>query len=156
MMNYAIMKSVLIIQTLLLFLIGCGEKPSRPNVIIIFTDDQGYGDLGCYGAQGFETPNIDAMAKDGIKFTDFYVSQAICSASRASLMTGSYAERIGVQGAISPWNVNGLDPRIDTIAKLLKRHGYRNAIFGKWHLGHRQKFLPLQNGFDELSHLLQI
>ena len=148
------MKSVLIIQTLLIFLIGCGEKPSRPNIIIIFTDDQGYGDLGCYGAQGFETPNIDAMAKDGIKFTDFYVSQAICSASRASLMTGSYAERVGVQGAISPWNVNGLDPSIDTIAKLLKRHGYRNAIFGKWHLGHRQEFLPLQNGFDEYSGLI--
>ena len=87
------MKSLLIIQTLLLFLIGCVEKPSRPNIIIIFTDDQGYGDLGCYGAKGFETPNIDAMAKDGIKFTDFYVSQAICSASRASLMTGSYAEK---------------------------------------------------------------
>ena len=152
--NYASMKSVLIIQTLLIFLIGCGEKPSRPNIIIIFTDDQGYGDLGCYGAKGFETPNIDAMAKDGIKFTDFYVSQAICSASRASLMTGSYAERVGVQGAISPWNVNGLDPSIDTIAKLLKRHGYRNAIFGKWHLGHRQEFLPLQNGFDEYSGLI--
>ena len=152
--NYASMKSVLIIQLLLLFLIGCGEKPSRPNIVIIFTDDQGYGDLGCYGAKGFETPNIDAMAKDGIKFTDFYVSQAICSASRASLMTGSYAERIGVQGAISPWNVNGLDPSIDTIAKLLKRHGYRNAIFGKWHLGHRQEFLPLQNGFDEYSGLI--
>tara|TARA_B100000424_G_scaffold217255_1_gene175370 strand:+ start:4255 stop:6111 length:1857 start_codon:yes stop_codon:yes gene_type:complete len=125
-----------------------------PNVIIIFTDDQGYGDLGCYGANGFETPNIDKMAKDGIRFTDFYVSQAICSASRASLMTGSYSGRVGVQGAISPWNVNGLDPKIDTIAKLLKRHGYTNAIFGKWHLGHREKYLPLQNGFDEYAGLI--
>ena len=74
MMNYAIMRTILVVQTLLLLLIGCGGNPSRPNIIIIFTDDQGYGDLGCYGAKGFETPNIDAMAKDGIKFTDFYVS----------------------------------------------------------------------------------
>ena len=140
-------------MTLTLFC-GCSTRQSTPNVIIIFTDDQGYGDLGCYGAKGFETPNIDKMAKDGIRFTDFYVSQAICSASRASLMTGSYSGRVGVQGAISPWNVNGLDPRIDTIAKLLKRHGYTNAVFGKWHLGHREKYLPLQNGFDEYAGLI--
>ena len=87
-----------------------------PNVIIILTDDQGYADLGCYGAKGFETPNIDKMAKEGMRFTDFYVSQAICSASRASLMTGSYSGRVGVEGAISPWDVSGLDPRLDSIA----------------------------------------
>ena len=132
------MRFILIAQ-LILFFYGCEQKPSLPNIIIIFTDDQGYGDLGCYGAEGFETPNIDAMAEDGILFTDFYVSQAVCSASRASLMTGSYAERVGIQGALSPWNVNGLDPSRETIAKLLKRHGYTNAIFGKWHLGHREK-----------------
>ena len=94
------------------------------------------------------------MAKDGILFTDFYVSQAVCSASRASLMTGSYAERVGIQGALSPWAVNGLDPETETVAKLLKRHGYTNAIFGKWHLGHRIEYLPLQNGFDEYSGLI--
>ena len=73
-----------------LALTSCSNKPDLPNIIIIFTDDQGYGDVGCYGAVGFETPNLDAMAEDGIRFTDFYVSQAVCSASRASLMTGSY------------------------------------------------------------------
>ena len=148
------MRFILIAQMALTLFCGCSTRQSTPNVIIIFTDDQGYGDLGCYGAKGFETPNIDKMAKDGIRFTDFYVSQAICSASRASLMTGSYSGRVGVQGAISPWNVNGLDPRIDTIAKLLKRHGYTNAVFGKWHLGHREKYLPLQNGFDEYAGLI--
>ena len=134
--------------------ITCENRDKTPNIIIIFTDDQGYGDLGCYGAQGFETPNIDSMAKDGMLFTDFYVSQAVCSASRASLMTGSYAERVGIQGALSPWAVNGLDPQTETLAKLLKRHGYTNAIFGKWHLGHRIEYLPLQNGFDEYSGLI--
>ena len=136
---------------------GCSTRTTQClNVIIIFqADDQGYGDLGCYGANGFETPTIDKMAKDGIRFTDFYVSQAICSASRASLMTGSYSGRVGVQGAISPRNVTGRDLKgTDTIAKLLKRHGYTNAIFGKWHLGHREKYLPLQNGFDEYAGLI--
>ena len=147
------MRFILIAQ-LILFWVGCVQKPSSPNIIIIFTDDQGYGDLGCYGAKGFKTPNIDAMAKEGILFTDFYVSQAICSASRASLMTGSYAERVGIQGAISPWSVTGLDPGRETIAKTLKRRGYTNAIFGKWHLGHREKYLPLQNGFDEYAGLI--
>ena len=139
---------------LLLFFLGCAENSSSPNIIIILTDDQGYGDLGCYGAEGFETPNIDKMANEGMLFTDFYVSQAVCSASRASLMTGSYAERVGIQGALSPWNVTGLDPSKETIAKILKRRGYTNAIFGKWHLGHREKYLPLQNGFDEYAGLI--
>ena len=147
------MRFVLITQ-LLLFFLGCAQNPSSPNIIIIFTDDQGYGDLGCYGAEGFETPNIDKMADEGMLFTDFYVSQAVCSASRASLMTGSYAERVGIQGALSPWNVTGLDPSKETIAKILKRRGYTNAIFGKWHLGHREKYLPLQNGFDEYAGLI--
>ena len=137
-----------------LALISCSNKPDLPNIIIIFTDDQGYGDVGCYGAVGFETPNLDAMAEDGIRFTDFYVSQAVCSASRASLMTGSYSERVGVQGALLPWDLKGLDPKTETIAKMLKRQGYTNAVFGKWHLGHTEKYLPLQNGFDEYAGLI--
>ena len=144
-------------KLLLLFslaLMGCAQRSDLPNIIIIFTDDQGYGDVGCYGADGFETPNLDQMAKDGIRFTDFYVSQAVCSASRASLMTGSYSERVGVQGALLPWDLNGLDPKTETIAKLLKRHGYTNGVFGKWHLGHMEKYLPLQNGFDEYAGLI--
>ena len=150
-------KLILKTSLLLFFIISinsCDKKNQSPNIIIIFTDDQGYGDLGCYGATKFETPHIDSMAKEGLLFTDFYVSQAVCSASRASLMTGSYAERVGVQGALSPWEVDGLDPKIQTIAKLLKTHRYTNAIFGKWHLGHRKEYLPLQNGFDEYAGLI--
>ena len=144
----------ILITIYLIIIMGCEKQSDLPNIIIIFTDDQGYGDVGCYGAEGFVTPNIDSMAKEGILFTDFYVSQAVCSASRASLMTGSYAERVGVQGALSPRNVTGLDPDRVTIAKLLKRYGYTNAIFGKWHLGHKEKYLPLQNGFDEYAGLI--
>ena len=150
-------KLILKTSFLLFFIISinsCDKNNKSPNIIIIFTDDQGYGDLGCYGATKFETPHIDSMAKEGLLFTDFYVSQAVCSASRASLMTGSYAERVGVQGALSPWEVGGLDPKIQTIAKLLKTHRYTNAIFGKWHLGHRKEYLPLQNGFDEYAGLI--
>ena len=150
-------KLILKTSLLLFFIISinsCDKNNKSPNIIIIFTDDQGYGDLGCYGATKFETPHIDSMAKEGLLFTDFYVSQAVCSASRASLMTGSYAERVGVQGALSPWEVGGLDPKIQTIAKLLKTHRYTNAIFGKWHLGHRKEYLPLQNGFDEYAGLI--
>ena len=138
----------------LLSITGCLKKKNLPNIIIILTDDQGYGDLGCYGAEGFTTPNLDKMASEGILFTDFYVSQAVSSASTSTLMTGSYSERVGVQGALSPWNVNGLDPERETIAKMLKRNGYVNGIFGKWHLGHKKKYLPLQNGFDEYAGLI--
>jgi len=136
------------------FVIGCGKENNPPNIILILTDDQGYGDLGCYGAEGFKTPYIDGMAREGALFTDFYVSQAVCSASRASLMTGSYSERVGIQGALSPWDASGLDPNTETLAKFLKHRGYINGIFGKWHLGHREKYLPLQNGFDEYAGLI--
>jgi arylsulfatase len=117
--------------------------------VIIFTDDQGYADVGCYGAKGFKTPNLDKMAKDGVRFSDFYVSQAVCSASRAALMTGCYSNRVSIFGALFPDDTEGLNPQEDTIADVLKRKGYTNGIFGKWHLGCQKKFLPLQQGFDE-------
>lgn len=120
-----------------------------PNVIIILADDQGYGDLGCYGAKGFTTPNIDRIAAEGIRFTNFYVAQAVCSASRASLLTGCYAERVGIQGALMPTAVIGLASGEETIASLLRKRGYATGVFGKWHLGHHREFLPLQHGFDE-------
>ncbi|UCE08844.1 MAG: sulfatase-like hydrolase/transferase [bacterium] len=124
------------------------EKLS-PNIVIIFIDDQGYADVGCFGAKGFETPNLDRMADEGMKFTNFHVSQAVCSASRASLLTGCYAERVGIQGALMPWSTVGLNPEEETIAEILKKRGYATGIFGKWHLGHHEEFLPLQRGFDE-------
>jgi len=120
-----------------------------PNIVIILADDQGYADVGCYGAEGFKTPNLDQMAADGMRFTDFYVSQAVCSASRAALLTGCYSERVGIVGALMPWAENGINAEETTMAEMLKIQGYSTAIFGKWHLGHNTQFLPLQNGFDE-------
>lgn len=139
---------LLILQ--LLFFWGCKEEKSQlPNIVIIFVDDQGYSDLGCYGARGFETPNIDRMADEGIKFTSFYVSEAVCSASRASLLTGCYAQRISIRGALNPIAFTGLHPEETTIASLLRSRGYKTGIVGKWHLGHRLEFLPANFGFDE-------
>jgi arylsulfatase len=124
-------------------------RKGLPNIVVIFTDDQGYADLGCYGAKGFETPNIDRMAEEGIRFTSFYVSQAVCSASRVSLLTGCYPNRVSILGALGPHAKVGLSPEEETIAQVLKKKGYACGIFGKWHLGHHREFLPLQHGFDE-------
>jgi arylsulfatase len=120
-----------------------------PNIVLILTDDQGYADVGCFGAEGFETANLDGMAAEGMRFTDFHVSQAVCSASRAALMTGCYNTRVSIQGALGPQGKVGLNPDEETIAEVLKKRGYTSGIFGKWHLGHRKEFLPLQQGFDE-------
>ena len=135
---------------ILLLFLGCiNDKSTKPNIIIIFTDDQGYADLGSYGAVGFETPNIDQLAQEGIRFTDFQVSQAVCSASRAALLTGAYSERVSVRGAYNHTSRIGLNPNETTIAEILKPLGYATSIVGKWHLGHHEMFLPLQQGFDE-------
>ena len=125
------------------------KNDKLPNVVIIFTDDQGYGDVGVYGARGFTTPNLDKMATEGMRFTDFYSAQAVCSASRAGLLTGCYPNRIGVSGAFMPWAKVGINQDEVTIAELLKQKNYATGIFGKWHLGHHKQFLPLQHGFDE-------
>ncbi len=142
--------NVLLIIISILFSFQCGkDKDKLPNIVIIFTDDQGYADVGVYGAKDFATPNLDNMASEGMRFTNFYVSQAVCSASRASLMTGCYAERVSIQGALNSWSQFGLNPEEETIADMLKKRGYATGIFGKWHLGHYKEFLPLQQGFDE-------
>ncbi|MEM1122826.1 MAG: sulfatase [Bacteroidota bacterium] len=120
-----------------------------PNIVLIFTDDQGYQDLGCYGSPNISTPNIDQMAKEGARFTNFYVSQPVCSASRASLLTGCYANRVGISGAFSPDVGKGLHPEEVTIAEILKPLGYATAIYGKWHLGSEPELLPTRQGFDE-------
>jgi arylsulfatase A-like enzyme len=127
-----------------------GKRPDRPpNVVLILMDDMGYADIGCYGALGYQTPAIDRIASDGLRFTSFYAAQAVCSASRAALLTGCYSERVGIQGALMPWATNGLGPSEQTLADLLRARGYATACFGKWHLGHHRPFLPLQHGFDE-------
>ena len=122
---------------------------NKPNIVLIFIDDMGYADVGCFGATNYQTPNIDRLATEGVRFTNFYASQAVCSASRASLLTGCYAERVGIIGALMPWSNIGINPDETTIPEMLKEQGYATGIFGKWHLGHHKQFLPLQHGFDE-------
>jgi len=141
---------------------SCVKKETPPpNIVIIFTDDQGYSDVGVFGAKGFKTPHLDAMASEGMKFTDFYVGSSVCSPSRAALLTGSYPQRIGIPAVLFPertnteWNPEerrtktGIHQRETTIAEMLKANGYATGVFGKWHLGHHKQFLPLQQGFDE-------
>jgi arylsulfatase A-like enzyme len=108
----------------------------------------GYGDIGCFGAKDIETPNLDRLAKQGRRFTNFYVAQAVCSASRTALLTGCYPNRIGILGALGPKATIGIDDGETTIAEVLKSCGYATAIFGKWHLGHHPRFLPTHHGFD--------
>lgn len=121
----------------------------KPNVIIIFTDDQGYQDVGCFGSPDIETPHLDQMAREGIRMTNFYAAQAVCSASRAGLLTGCYPNRLGVHGAYMPNSPEGLNPEETTLAEILKSLDYRTGIFGKWHLGDHPDFMPNKQGFDE-------
>lgn len=125
----------------------------KPNVILILMDDMGYGDLGCYGGFPYKTPNINKLAADGMRFTNFYAAQATCSASRSAFLTGCYPNRIGVSGAFSPTSGIALNPEEQTIARLLKDGGYKTGMLGKWHLGQKAPFLPLSYGFDEFTGL---
>jgi arylsulfatase A len=142
---------LLLIVSLLASLHGKEEKKSKktPNVVIIFMDDMGYADIGPFGAGDYPTPHLDRMAKEGRKFTDFYVTQAVCSASRAGLLTGCYNVRVGILGALGPKSSHGLHANEVTIAEICKQQNYATACYGKWHLGHHRKFLPLQHGFDD-------
>ncbi|WP_291779403.1 sulfatase [Cecembia sp.] len=149
------MRSLIIILFIFPLIISCKEQEKRskkevkPNIILIFTDDQGYNDVGVYGAKDIETPHLDQLAAEGVQFTNFYVAQAVCSASRAALLTGTYSNRLGIHGALDHSSSHGLNPEEETIAELLKPLGYSTAIFGKWHLGHHPEFLPTNQGFDE-------
>jgi arylsulfatase A-like enzyme len=119
-----------------------------PNVIVIFIDDMGYADIGPFGSK-VPTPNLDAMAAEGRRFTNFIVPSAVCSASRSALMTGCYNRRVNISGALPPNSKIGLNPAEETIAEVVKKKGYTTAIFGKWHLGDKPEFLPPAQGFDE-------
>ncbi len=129
---------------------GGGEAPQDrpPNVIVIFADDQGYADAGVYGAEGFETPNLDRMAAEGVRFTSFYAVNPACTPSRAALLTGMYPERVGLPEVLFPRAKIGLNPDEWTVAELLKTRGYATAAIGKWHLGDHPVFLPTNHGFD--------
>jgi arylsulfatase A len=140
----------LLISFLLLVSVAVASAAERPpNVVIIFADDMGYGDIGPFGAKRYATPHLDALARGGRKFTSFYVAQPVCSASRAALLTGCYPNRVGIQGALGPASKIGIHSNETTIAELVKPKGYATAIYGKWHLGHRPEFLPTRHGFDE-------
>lgn len=125
------------------------QSAKDPNIIIIFLDDMGNGDLGVTGALGYQTPNIDRLAASGIRFTNFLDAQAVCSASRAGLLTGCYPNRIGISGALFPNSKIGINSKETTLAELVKQKNYTTGMIGKWHLGDHAAFLPMQNGFDE-------
>jgi arylsulfatase A-like enzyme len=124
------------------------QKSSKPNIVIVNFDDMGYGDLGITGATGYQTPQMDQLAKEGTFFSQFYSAQAVCSASRAGLMTGCYPNRVGISGALNHSSKTGINPDETTLAEMLKANGYTTAAFGKWHLGHLPAFLPTHQGFD--------
>ncbi len=132
-----------------------GAADDKPNFIVVFVDNFGNGDLGCFGSNLHRTPNVDQLAREGTKFTSFYVSSGVCTPSRASIMTGCYAQRVnlhvsGTNGAVlQPVAAKGLHPDETTIAETLKSVGYATGIFGKWHLGDQPNFLPTRQGFDE-------
>ena len=144
------------LTTSLLFVVAAfrgvaAETP--PNVLFIYADDLGYGDLACYGAKNTRTPHIDRLAAEGTRFTSFYVAQSVCTASRAALMTGSYPNRVSMSGALNHTSPTGLHANERLLSELFKARGYATAAYGKWHLGHQPPFLPTRRGFDEFAGL---
>ena len=129
--------------------LSAANRAATPNIVVVFCDDLGYADVGCFGAKGWTTPNIDRLAREGIRFTRFYDAQPVCSASRSALMTGCYPSRVGIMGALNPNSKIGIHSNEVTLAELVKQRGYATAIFGKWHLGCQPQFLPTRHGFDE-------
>ena len=141
------MKHLLTFLTLSLIAVTGFAK--KPNFVIIMTDDQGYNDLSCYGSKKIKTPHVDKMAKEGRKFTSYYVASNVCTPSRAALLTGAYPQTVGMHnGVLFPQDNAGLHPEEVTIADMLKTADYKTACIGKWHLGHRKPFLPTKQGFD--------
>ena len=135
-------------------LFGLGNTPQKevkkspPNVIFIFADDLGYGDLSCYGSDSIYTPHLDQLAAKGVRFTDFYSTSPICSPSRAGLLTGQYPIRNGIGPVFFPHSKGGLDTATLSMADMFRDQGYTTACIGKWHLGHEPQFHPHHHGFD--------
>ncbi len=131
---------------------GNSRGKDRPNIILIMTDDLGYGDISCYGSTTINTPNIDTLAEGGMKFTDYHSNCPVCSPTRAALLTGRYQQRAGIEGVIyakGPTRQTGLTLEETTFAEVLKTRGYATGIFGKWHLGYNVQFNPSRQGFEE-------
>lgn len=141
----------LLIASFIMLFASCSKENNNnlPNIVLVFADDLGYGDIGSYGALGYETPNLDKLATQGMRFTNFLSANGACSGSRAGLLTGCYPIRIGIPDVFGAGAVQGISDQEVTIADMLKKKGYATAIFGKWHLGSLEPFLPLQHGFDE-------
>src|SRR5262245_50361076 len=125
------------------------SRADRPNVVLIITDDVGYGDFGPYGVKDIRTPNVDRLAAEGVKLTDFYAAP-VCSPTRAMLITGRYQQRVGIEIALPTvgHRDGGLLPTGRTLPQLLKNNGYATGLVGKWHLGWKPEFGPNQHGFD--------
>ena len=134
---------------------GFGDDAKRsPNIVLIMADDLGYGDIGCFGSRRIDTPNLDRLAAEGLRFTDFHSSGAVCSPTRAGLMTGRDQQRAGIPGVIvadpaRPTHPHGIQDDEVTFAELFSKAGYRTAIFGKWHLGYYKKYNPTRHGFGQ-------
>ena len=139
-----------------LFFSSCQTKDvvQSPNVIFVLADDLGFADLSSYGSQMIKTPNLDLMATQGALLNSYYSTQAVCSASRASILTGSYPNRIGFSGALGPNSKKGINPSEFLMSEMFKQNGYNTAIYGKWHLGDNKKFLPTNHGFDDFFGIL--
>jgi len=127
-------------------------RPSPPNIVLIITDDVGYGDIGSYGAPDVRTPHIDRIAREGVRLTDFYANGATCSPTRAGLITGRYQQRVGLEaplGSGGPADADrGLAPTGASLPQLLRNNGYATALVGKWHLGWKPEFSPMAHGFE--------
>ncbi len=145
------MRLLVSIVSLAFVTLRAADRP--PNIILFLTDDQGYADVGCFGAKGFKTPNFDRLAAEGMKFTSFYVAQPVCTASRAAILTGCYSNRVGLFGALNHTSTIGISENELLIPQFCKQRGYATACFGKWHLGYQPKFSPLRHGFDEFAGL---
>jgi arylsulfatase A-like enzyme len=147
-----IMKALLTLA-LTLFAHASLHAAERPNIVLIFLDDAAYSDFHPFGKPPYPTPNVEKLAAEGVRYTQFHVPQAVCSASRASLLTGCYPHHTRVVGAIGPGNP-GLDPKFPIVSETLKKHGYATAHFGKWHIGDVPETRPTARGFDEHAGLL--
>ena len=148
--------NIYLLALTLFFVSSCSLEPisKTPNVIFILTDDMGFSDLGSYGSKMINTPNLDLLASEGALLNSYYSSQAVCSASRASILTGSYPNRIGISGALGPNSKTGINPNEFLMSEMFKQQGYNTAIYGKWHLGDNPKFLPTNHGFDDFYGIL--
>ena len=150
-------KNEFLVSLLILFLLTISCKKNRdvqPNIVFIMADDLGYADLSSYGSDFINTPYLDEMAMNGARLTSYYSPQAVCSASRAAVLTGAYSNRIGINGAFGPKSKIGINQSELLISEMLKAKGYATGIFGKWHLGDADEFKPTRHGFDEFFGIL--